>query len=326
MLRKRCGSEPRGRGAFVVLSILVMATLGSVPVLGELGLPAALDLALQTRTQSAPDPGLENAVRTALARGVDEALLRSLLEKGTPDVLPSETLTAWVEHAGQLAELGLPVNPVVSRYLQGLAKGVPISRIESAVLVLEDRLRQAALLVDALGAPVSALPSARLITIDHVAYALGLGLPVEEVERSLALAGTEPDPARAAQAPVLTLGILTASGLSHETSFELVATAWDKGYRGDSMERLGKALGTANPEGGAPSQKLVQEVLMLLGEESSQDRFFEGLDELMGRQGYRLPVIGIEGDANGRRGDRGRIKDPIVTPKDQDNQRPEIGN
>ena len=143
----------------------------------------------------------------------------------------------------------------------------------------------------------------------------------EDVARSLTLARQETVPAAAARAPVLTLGTLVASGLSSETSFDVVSTAWMKGYRGEPLERLGKALAEANPSGGAPPARLVNEVLALLDRESSQNRFFEGLDELMGREGYRLPSIGIDEDPLNRR-DRGRIKDPI---RSIDNERPGIG-
>ena len=96
--------------------------------------------------------------------------------------------------------------------------------------------------------------------------------------------------------------------------------AWTKGYRGEPLERLGKALAEANPSGGAPPAQLVSEVMALLDRESSQDGFFDGLDELMDREGYRQPSMQLEDDQL-LRNRRGPIKDPVRS----DNERPSIG-
>ncbi len=246
-------------------------------------------------------------------------MARSLVDHIDEHSLPMATVAAWLENTARLGEEGLPLNTVLSFYVQGVAKGYAPDRIEPVVATVERRLREAAALVDATG-PTSNAKNRREV-IDDVAWVLGLeGVSKEDVSRPITLAREENKPVESMQAPVLTFGTLVASGLPTEMSFDVVNAAWTKGYRGEPLERLGAALANANPSGGAPPQHLVTEVMQLLDRESSQDRFFQGLDELMGREGYRMPSIGISEDPLGHTNPRPGIKDPI-----RDNDKPAPG-
>lgn len=265
---------------------------------------------------------LDEATTRVLAVGANSENVESLVSRIDESRLPTATVSAWLENAARLGEDDLPLNVVLSFYVQSVAKGYPVEQIENRVSATEHRLREAATLVDAVAPGVSKRDPSRLDSIDHTAWVLSLpGVSKDEVARSLTLAREESAPAEAAQAPVLTLGMLVASGLSTETSFDVVNAAWTKGYRGEPLERLGKALAEANPSGGAPPAQLVSEVMALLNRESSQDRFFDGLDELMDREGYRLPSMQIDDDPLNLRNRKPAIKDPVRS----DNERPGIG-
>jgi hypothetical protein len=278
-------------------------------------LSAELQSSLQARGSDTAQQALAEATARAVKAGASDEMARSLVDH-IGDALPMATVAAWLENTARLGEDGLPLNTVLSFYVQGVAKGYPADRIEPVVAMVEHRLREAAALVDAMG-PTSN-DEARRKVIDDVAWVLGLeGMSKEDVSRPITLAREEDKPVDALHAPVLTFGTLVASGLPSETSFNVVNAAWTKGYRGEPLERLGAALANANPSGGAPPQHLVTEVMQLLDRETSQDRFFQGLDELMGREGYRLPSIGISEDPLGRH-DTGRgIKDPIRSDNDK---------
>jgi hypothetical protein len=307
-------------GWLPVSLVVARVMLCANSALAEPGLSAELASALAAEGSDAAQTALGQATERAVAAGANEELARSLIDHIDEQTLPTATVAAWLENTARLGEEGLPLNIVLDFYVQGVAKGFPVDRIETVVTAAEHRLREAATLVDAVAPSAGPRDPARLESIDHVAWALGLGVSKDELTRSLTLAREETKPLDAAGAPVLTLGILVASGLSTETSFDVVNAAWTKGYRGVPLERLGKALAEANPSGGAPPAQLVTEVMALLDRESSQDRFFEGLNEIMGREGYRLPSIGIEEDPLYRH-DRGRLKDPIRS----DNEKPSIG-
>ena len=303
---------------FLVRKVLL---LGAVVLAASPAYASSLGLAVETASAMQSETSrraLDHATTRVLAAGGNQENVESLVARIDESTLSTATVSAWLENAARLGEEDLPLNVVLSFYVQAVAKGRPADQIEKVVSSTEHRLREAAALVDAVAPGVSPRHPSRLDSIDHTAWVLSLpGISKDEVARSLTLAREEALPADAAQAPVLTLGMLVASGLSTETSFGVVNAAWTKGYRGEPLERLGKALAEANPSGGAPPAQLVSEVMALLDRESSQDRFFDGLDELMDREGYRQPSMQIEDDLNLR--NRGRLKDPVR------NERPTIG-
>jgi len=298
-----------GRPLFVL--IVTLSTLWTAHAFAQTPvLSAELQSSLQARGSDAAQQALAEATERAVKAGASDELARSLVDHIDEHTLPMATVAAWLDNTARLGEEGLPLNTVLSFYVQGVAKGYPANRIEPVVTEVEHRLREAAALVDTM-APTSNVETRRKV-IDDVAWVLGLeGVSKEDVSRPITLAREEDRPVDALHSPVLTFGTLVASGLPSETSFDVVNAAWTKGYRGEPLERLGAALANANPSGGAPPQHLVNEVIQLLDRETSQDRFFQGLDELMGREGYRLPSVGMTEDPLGRPGPRPGIKDPI---------------
>jgi len=307
-------------GRFIVLMTVLSALWTAFALAQAPLLSAELQSSLQARGSDAAQQALAEATERAVKAGASDEMARSLIDHIDEHALPMATVAAWLENTARLGEEGLPLNTVLSFYVQGVAKGNSPDRIEPVVVMVEHRLREAAALIDAMG-PSSNVESRRKV-IDDVAWVLGLeGVSKDDVSRPLTLAREEVKPVESLHSPVVTFGTLIASGLPSETSFDVVNAAWTKGYRGQPLERLGTALANANPSGGAPPQHLVNEVMQLLDRENSQDRFFQGLDELMGREGYRLmPSVGISEDPMGNR-PRPGIKDPI-----RDNDKPAPGS
>lgn len=265
----------------------------------------------------APDVGA--AVEAALAAGVNPAELAELTDRAAAHALSAGDLAAIVERAGSLARRDLPVWPVLSRYLQGMAKGVPPARIEAAVGELEQRLVLAAAHLDrTCPAPADdATRRARLAAIDHGAYALGVGVAAPDLDRSIALAAVEPSPLDAVQAPLLALGVLVASGVEPDKSFQVVSSAWEHGYRGDDLKRLGKALGRLGQGGEGPPEDVVDHVLALIGNDTGPDRIFQGLDDLGGQESPYPPGMGPGETPVNPRGPGQRPQDP-GTPQRND--------
>lgn len=255
---------------------------------------------------------LRPAIDRALAAGVDAANLESLVLAAGERGIPADGLTAWVETLQGLKDRALPEAPVFSRYLQGLAKGVPASRVDLAVADLTSRLDRAAARIDAIyPAPVSD-PSGRLAAIDHAAYALGLGVTEADLTRSMRLVYDDATGWSDLSSPILTLGILVASGVTPDQSLTVVATAWESGYRGPALERLGTAVGVLTRDQESPG-KVVAEVLELIRSDASQEAVFQGLDALMGRDSFRFSGTAPGDDPTIRRGDAPR-ETPNETP------------
>lgn len=300
----------------VVQTYLLCTVVALVTVTTAWGAGPNLDASLQ-RISGASEAGLVRAADDALAAGVDPAFLAELMQRAVELDLAASHLEPVVRRAERLHREGLPSSPVLSRYLQGLSKGVPLSRIHGVVSELEERLQLAADQVDA-ALPLGALPAAdRLAAIDHAAYALELGVSPDVLGRTLTLASAETAPGEDLQAPVLTLGLLVASRVDPAQSYEVVSSAWHHGFRGRDLERLGKLVGELGRGGRAPTPELVRQVLAMIGNGNTPDGVFEGLDELMGRTpDGRVPLETRPGETPSTR--RGPTDRPTGVPDNID--------
>jgi hypothetical protein len=283
---------------------------------------------LVAQLQNAPPGGedLQGALAMARVHGVPDAYLTDLVQRGGERGVQESALRAWIHTLDSVARRRLPVGPVASRYLEGLAKGIPPVRIDPAVATLVTRLERAARHIDATySEPKDAEGrEARLTAIDHAAYVLGLGFDDRTMDRSLAMIRQESDVIGDLNAPMLTLGILVASGIRPEKSIEVVDAAWSHGYRGPTLERLGKALGRVGQDGGTPSEEVVDQVLRMIGEDTAQENVFKEMDHLTGRDDYELPGLGPGDDPTIRRGDTdGKVGDkPSDGPDTRDQFKP----
>jgi len=219
--------------------------------------------------------------------GIDPVLLGAVVARSAEHGLPATDVLTILDHAAGLAEEGLPAEPVLSRYVQGLSKGIPLPRIETVATAVETRLRTAAHRVDARLAETGVTLEARqrLLAIDNAAYALGVGVSEEHVDRSLALACQTVEPAGATgdfSASVLTMSTLVAAGVEGDRSYELLSSAWQQGYRGNDLERLGHAVAELGRGAGQTPTQAADQVIRLLGADSDHDRVFQKLDALHG--------------------------------------------
>jgi len=83
-------------------------------------------------------------------------------------------------------------------------------------------------------------------------------------------------------------------------SFDLVASAWDHGYRGDDLERLGETVLKLGQRDRSP-KVIVDQVMTMIGHESSPDRLFRDLDALDGQGDGSTPPGAVPVDDPGRR-------------------------
>ncbi len=256
------------------------------------------------------DP-VAGAAHRALAAGVDPALLTEITQRAGLSNLPAAGVAREFQHAEQLAAANLPVAPVLGRYLKGMAMGYPLDRIEAVARDLEYRLAEAAVRVDAvLPAPsTDAARAARLAAIHDAEFARKAGVADDILDRSLVLAVNERDPLEAARAPLYVVGVLAASGLDARQSLDFVSTAWNHGYRGRDLERLGSQVGTIMADGDGES--VVRNVMRQIESDATKEHVFQGLDELIGREqnAHRPPGAGPGDDPNHGRGDAGRRGD-----------------
>jgi hypothetical protein len=240
--------------------------------------------------------------------------------------LTAEETAGIFKRADRIDALGLPVRPIFDRYLEGLAKGVPLIRIEAVVDQLETRLKDAAERVDAVFPRGRTTPDrttlnrttpdreGRLALIDHGAYALGVGVSANGIEQAMRLAAEAHQGPDAGVAPVLATGCLVAGGLKFDVSLDLVRTAWTHGYRGPELEKLGRDLGSLGREGEGPPPAVLDKVLGLIRSGADREMVFRNLDMMRGPgpsgPGYHPPGMGPGEDPSQMHGPGGPPENP----------------
>jgi hypothetical protein len=115
----------------------------------------------------------------------------------------------------------------------------------------------------------------------------------------MALATRETDPVAAASAPVLAVGSLVACGMGSGPSVELTRTAWEHGFRGFDLERLGRDLASLGRAGEGPPSEEVGRVMELLRDDAGLDRVFQHLDGLLSTPDSGVPGV-LPGEPPGR--------------------------
>jgi len=285
-------AHDRGKGAALVASATWRRNRSNDPMLGYDG------------------PGIE--LRSSLEATHGFGLRAELRERAAAAGLAKADRVRMEQHVERIQAANLPVRPVLDRYLQGLAKAVPFSRIESVVDQLETRLRDSADRVDEVFPLVRARrdPQVRLTLIDDGAYAIGAGVPPTGVAAMLRLAEKEQDGPVAAVAPVLAVGCLASSGMAPDWSLDFVREAWECGFRATELERLGRGLAESGRSGQGPPPAAIDRLRGMMREGADRERILRHLDTMRGPDGYRGPGMGPGQDPGQMHGPGGPPRDP----------------
>ena len=159
--------------------------------------------------------------------------------------VPPEVSAAVANAAAQAASLGLPVEPLVQKALEGAAKGVPAERVITAVQELAARLATAA---GALRESGVAEPGAA--AIEAGAFALTTGLSPQQV-RAVATVSVPPyDPATSLRVA----GTLAAIGVPGKQVVEVVSASIEAGLTQAEVAALPNSIQTRMARGATPAQ------------------------------------------------------------------------
>lgn len=262
----------------------------------------------------------------AVINGVPASQLADFIARANASQYPIDRLLLAVGQLSSISEQDLPVDAVISRYLQGIAKNVAAPRIDAAVRELHGRLLASAARIDA-AYPLARVedPYARRVAVDHGAYAIQVGVSEDLLDQSLQLAIADAHPVTEIQAPLLAMGILVSSGIEADRSLTLVSNAWGRGIRGDDLELLGKTVGSFARNGSEDPGSVVDQVMQMLDSDLSSERILQGLDNLdrATRDGQLPPGVDPSADPDRRRvGDRPQDVPKLPNPDDQ----PRIGD
>ncbi len=240
-------------------------------------------------------------------------LIRRAAEKG----LTADQTKMILDRIDRIAASDLPAAVVLDRYLEGLSKDVPLERITAVIDQLESRLRNSAGWVDEVYGPAFRDRSApvRLALIDNCAYATAVGVTSDGIVQMMHLAADAHQAPEEGKSAVLAVGCLVGSGLSQSASCDLVRMAWQHGFRGTDLERLGRDVGGLKPdEKGQPPEQVVQRLMDSIRAGAPPQEIFHDLDILRGADspgpGEHPPGTRPGEDPSERRGPGGPPADP----------------
>jgi hypothetical protein len=224
------------------------------------------------------------AVRVAIRGGAKPSLLTSLLTRAYEKEFEPSTIDEILQRARRLADQELPINLVLSRVLQGMAKNVEFSRILVVADTLGADLLEAARIIGELHPIDQEAPSRseRHALIGHAASALATGVPSEELRQSLDLVVHSNVWMSEARGPVLAMSSIVSGGLKPERAFQIVETAWTHGYKGEVLERLGQVVRASCQSSEPITERDVDVLLDHLRNDSQHDEIVRRLEEVDG--------------------------------------------
>lgn len=240
---------------------------------------AILTLLLWPATVPAQSVGeLDALVDRAAEAGIERTVVSDLVERARQRGLNPEETAQLVEPAVGLAEEGLPGTPAVEKALEGLAKGVPFSRIHPVVGQLETHTREVGTYVrewarqndvramlsaetDGGGAgDAAAAEQAVSVVTESAAQARMQGAPMESIEGFLSEL-----PARTSRRPIAAAEIANAVQVIPDVPGEngppqgvgrLLTEALDGGLSAESVRQIPAALEEARRQTGRPVDAL----------------------------------------------------------------------
>ncbi len=335
-LKRICGGfrEPEGHHAMrcallgVLLALVAWAPMAPATtaettgdaqprVANDEALPAELGDVIRLLVDAGdPSPAraetLRVAARVAVRGGTDPSLLTEVLRRFHESGLGEAEASEMVRRMRRLAQQGLPGDPVLDRYLQGMAKQVPLDRIRTVSDRIEANLDESARALESIypetGSP--APRTARFAMIDHGAYGLGVGLPAEGLRAALMVAASDGVALEEARGPVLAAACMVAGGIPPARSLDVVRLAWKCGYRGTELEQLGQSLGGLGEPGRGPDPSVLDDVMSQMRRDQAHESLFRLLEDLRLRGQQHPPGMGPDSDPAQMRGPGGSPEDP----------------
>lgn len=288
--------------------------------------------------------GLPEPVQAMVERGasanVDRATLQSIANRAISNGATAQEAVQLLKPAVDLAETGLPADPVLNKTLEGLAKRVPSPRVESVVLDLAGHVRETAPVVDAwLQQPdvqraVQNSDAGRNDLIVSGAHVRQRGIPVSEVEALLSeipeLAGRTPSGAfstRNIASAVRVMAEVPGAAESPALARKIVLSALQAGYSESEIGQLPVAIRHAQSQSQQPLPALTRNVTQAISQGTPAASVLQQLHQGNvpvpgGAAGAVPPGQGKPPDA-GRPPDAGPPPDPGKPPGGPPNHPPD---
>jgi hypothetical protein len=197
--------------------------------------------------------------RDAVRAGVSEDDVAELVQRGVSRGVQAGELAGLLEIVAEAKRHDLPVEPVLDKVKEGLAKRVPPERIVSAASRISRDLAAARDLIqqaERAGVRVEKA-RARRKAMEAVADALGQGVPIQELEklaRQIAGSSRREEGMSLLEEAVEAVEDLAEMGLSPPDAVQTVAAALSQGLSRRDIDRIPKVLARERKRGASPEE------------------------------------------------------------------------
>jgi hypothetical protein len=250
--------------------------------------------------QARGEDELTNAVKQARAKGVSEEMLNRVLVLGYKHTLKSQQLVEFIHLTTEAKEKGFPVEPLVSKIEEGLAKRVQVAAIQQAAREEISRYIMVRTVVQQTlsrrGIPVSEMRQEELARVANI---LAMGISLEEMKGFF-----EETPSKHMNEIVDALDFMAAlqqSGLSRETTRQIVFAGMRKGFFSKSAWPLASTIQAAKFKDLPETMVKTEAIAVVEGEKSlAQAQQALGLQSRDLDRGPQVTAPAAPGSGRGR--------------------------
>ncbi len=222
---------------------------------------AAIERALRASPLSKTEQAeVQAGAASAISSGVPPEDVEVIVSRAAGRGMDARTITRFLDLGASAKKDGLPAGPVLDRIEQGLSKGVPADRIQTASERLTQKLAEARPVVDGFvrDGMKPGRGGDRNAAIASTARALEKNMTSRDIENvGAAVRGKQGSLGLFAGA-VDTAVYFTGSGMSPGTASRLVTNAVQKGYSARDMDSLVKRVDGEMRRGSKPEDIAVK--------------------------------------------------------------------
>ncbi|MGF1671927.1 MAG: hypothetical protein ACFCU6_15895 [Balneolaceae bacterium] len=234
-----------------------------------------LTLCINTELLTAQNNNLTELVNRAVSAGIDKSEFEILQTRAANSGITDDQLVQIIEPALIMAEQNLPAELVFQKALEGIAKGVPASRMIPVLDGLRQNAEQASSIVD----PWLQRPEVesflnrnreqaginyRTEMLKAGVKTLSQSVPSEVLQSVLDEIGKEAVLSKTTPASILVgvniIGDLPSTAVQPEATGTLISKTLSGGFRADDMQKLPGAMNAAQRRSQLPAASIIEGV------------------------------------------------------------------
>lgn len=257
-------------------------------ILGGMLVLLLVALAAPGRVAAQPQP-VQSVIEQGRAAGADAALMQTVATRAEEAGLDAATTADLLRPAAALAEADLPATPLLTKTLEGLAKQVPVARLQPVQQQIQQHTEQAGALAanwmeraEGAASRGDANGAGRAALITSITEAQQQDVPIENVRQFLdqvsdGVTGRSVSVRAIAVAVSVMPDLPGMTGDRPTASTRLLIAALDSGFDAASMRRLPEALEQARRQSQRPPAAIARSTAQAIAQGTPATAVLQGL-------------------------------------------------